>query len=363
MPKLSGNKGEWSEIYTFIRLLQIGKLYAADADLNKIDGVFYNIINILRNETIGELEFRINKESNRIDVTKTSDNTILISVEISDLKLIADKLFKDIVSADTATFSVDYAEEFLNKVSVDTLKAKSSDKADIRMKIHDINSGFESVQGFSIKSRLGSPSTLINAGKTTNFLYEIEGNITDEIAEKFNTCSKKFKDRFNYLSSENCGLKFVKADHSIFESNLLLLDGSMPELCALMLVEYYSNGVNTVAESLNNLSEKNPLNFNLVNGQPFYEYKFKKLLTECALGMLPSKPWNGKADATGGYIIVREDGEVLCYHLFNRNEFEDYLINNTKFETASTSRHQFGDIYKENGKYYIKLNLQIRFTK
>ncbi|MBE6786434.1 MAG: HpaII family restriction endonuclease, partial [Ruminococcaceae bacterium] len=40
-----------------------------------------------------------------------------------------------------------------------------------------------------------------------------------------------------------------------------------------------------------------------------------------------------------------------------------YLVNNTKFETASTSRHQFGDIYKENGKYYIKLNLQVRFIK
>ena len=47
MPRLSGNKGEWSEIYVFLRLLEIGKLYAADADLNKIDDVFYNIINIL----------------------------------------------------------------------------------------------------------------------------------------------------------------------------------------------------------------------------------------------------------------------------------------------------------------------------
>ena len=96
---------------------------------------------------------------------------------------------------------------------------------------------------------------------------------------------------------------------------------------------------------------------------PFYEYKFKKFLAECALGMLPSKVWDGTADATGGYIIVREDGEILCYHLFNRNEFETYLINNTKFETASTSRHEFGSIYKDNGKYYIKLNLQVRFIK
>jgi hypothetical protein len=105
------------------------------------------------------------------------------------------------------------------------------------------------------------------------------------------------------------------------------------------------------------------MKYNLSKGHPFYQYKFKKFLTESALGMLPSKPWDGTADATGGYIIVREDGAVLCYHLFNRNEFENYLVKNTKFETASTSRHQFGSIYKENGKYYLKLNLQVRFIK
>ena len=50
MPKLSGNKGEWSEIYAFLRLLEIKKLYAADAELNKKDDMFYNIINIIRTQ-------------------------------------------------------------------------------------------------------------------------------------------------------------------------------------------------------------------------------------------------------------------------------------------------------------------------
>ena len=63
MPKLSGNKGEWSEIYAFLRLLEVKKLYAADAELNKKDDMFYNIINIIRSEPIGNLEFRINSEA------------------------------------------------------------------------------------------------------------------------------------------------------------------------------------------------------------------------------------------------------------------------------------------------------------
>ena len=71
MPKLSGNKGEWSEIYVFLRLLEVGKLYAADADLNKMDDVFYNIINIVRTENIGVLEFRVDRNAGRVSVYNT----------------------------------------------------------------------------------------------------------------------------------------------------------------------------------------------------------------------------------------------------------------------------------------------------
>ena len=48
-------------------------------------------------------------------------------------------------------------------------------------------------------------------------------------------------------------------------------------------------------------------------------------------------------------------------YIYNRNYFEEYLLKNTKYETASTSRHDFGEVYSENGEDFIKLNLQVRF--
>lgn len=363
MPKLSGNKGEWSEIYVFLRLLEVGKLYAADADLNKMYDVFYNIINIVRTENIGVLEFRVDRNAGRVSVYNTETAETMIDLPSDEFAHVADKLYAEIVAANSPSFASADTEAFLDRISVSTLKAKSSDKADIRIKIHDINTGYESVQGFSIKSRLGGASTLVNAGKTTNFIYEITGNPTDDIAAEFESCSKLFKQKMAYLTSIGCGLRYVGMENDTFESNLLLIDGDLPQICAYMLTEYYSTGANTVEKALESIVAANPMKYNLSKGHPFYQYKFKKFLTESALGMLPSKPWDGTADATGGYIIVREDGEVLCYHLFNRNEFENYLVKNTKFETASTSRHQFGSIYNENGKYYLKLNLQVRFIK
>lgn len=120
-----------------------------------------------------------------------------------------------------------------------------------------------------------------------------------------------------------------------------------------------------IIELIENLTENinkiNPLNYDNQFAHTFYDYKVKRFLTDVALGMTPSKVWTGELDATGGYLVVKENGEVLCYHIYNRNEFEDYLFTNTKLETASSTRHEFGKIYKENGQYYFKLNLQIRF--
>lgn len=77
---------------------------------------------------------------------------------------------------------------------------------------------------------------------------------------------------------------------------------------------------------------------------------------------MPSKVWDGKYNANGGYIIVKEDGDIICYHIYNKNMFEDYLFFNTKLETASSTRHKFGILENINGKLFFKLNLQIRFV-
>ena len=52
---LTGNKGEWSEIYTLFKLLGDGVVYAGDQNLNKIQDLFYPIIMIIRQEKEGDI--------------------------------------------------------------------------------------------------------------------------------------------------------------------------------------------------------------------------------------------------------------------------------------------------------------------
>jgi type II restriction enzyme len=63
----------------------------------------------------------------------------------------------------------------MKSVNCGTLKAKSTSKSDIRIVIHDQRINQTAELGFSIKSQLGGDSTLLNAGKTTNFVYQING--------------------------------------------------------------------------------------------------------------------------------------------------------------------------------------------
>ena len=49
---MKGNKGEWSEIYVLLRLLAYGKLFAADENVDKLDDIFFPILNSAMSEKI-----------------------------------------------------------------------------------------------------------------------------------------------------------------------------------------------------------------------------------------------------------------------------------------------------------------------
>lgn len=355
-----GNKGEWSELYTFLKLLSEGKLYAADADLNKIYSIYYPLIKILREESGNELDYFY---TDQMIVIEDASNESSIKMPISEFKKKSLLLLEEIKKAKGRSFSVAEIEGFLNAIKYDNLKAKASDKSDIRIMVHDPNTGMQPILGFSIKSRLGGASTLLNPGRTTNFVFEILGDISDEDMQNINKIEgrRKILDRIEAIGEMGFSLKFDKVFDKMFNLNLQVIDSRMPEILGEFLVYFYSGKGSRIIDLLEIIQKENPCEYNNELGHSFYEYKMKSFMRDVALGMVPSVMWSGEFDATGGYIVVKENGDVLCYHIYNHNEFQDYLLKNTKLETASTNRYEFAEVYREEGKYYIKLNLQIRF--
>jgi type II restriction enzyme len=356
---ITGNKGEWSEIYTLLKVISDRQLFAGDSNLNKIESLIFPIIKVLRDESNGTFEFSYDDD---LVVIKNGEEQIRIS--IIEFQKNAHILLTKLNEKTTSTFSVPEIEQFIHSYRSSSLKAKSSIKSDIRIVIHDHRTRTNPELGFSIKSQLGESSTLLNAGKTTNFVFKIDNlSLTENQISEINSIESrsKIKDRIEKMKQLGGKLNFQNTESAVFGNNLILIDSALPMIVAYCLHLFYTSGYTTIKDLTSQISNFNPLGFNLENNHPFYTYKIKRLLTDIALGMMPSKVWTGELDATGGYLVVKENGDVLCYHIYNRNEFEDYLFKYTKLETASSTRHEFGKVYEKDGGQYFNLNLQIRF--
>lgn len=144
---ITGNKGEWSEIYVLFKLLGDKQLSLGNKDIEKLEDLVYPIIKVLRTENNDNFEYSIKDE-----IILISGNEEILKIPISEFRRKSPFSSKSI-----------------------SLKASSSTKTDITIVIHDQRTNQNPILGFSIKSQLGSPSTLLNAGKTTNFIYKIKG--------------------------------------------------------------------------------------------------------------------------------------------------------------------------------------------
>lgn len=360
---LTGNKGEWSEPYALLKLLADGKLHLGDENFNKVKGIFYPIIKVLRHEKDRSVEFSILDK-----LIVVSDDNLLFKIPILQFITNSKICFEKIKTAKggKGSFEIPEMEEFLNSFSITTLKAKSKLKNDITIQVSDPNTFLSPTLGFSIKSQLGRPSTLLNASGATNFSYLIKGKVLTALEINQIKGAREFSEKLKLIKSFGARLEFEKVDSEIFRSNLQTIDYNFDKILSEMLVLFYANNIaseNTVKKFTETIAEKNSIGYNLKINSSMYEMIIKKFLTDYALGMRAAEVWKRDYQATGGYLIVKDDGELVCYHFYFTKNFEDYLFNNTKLETPDPSRHKFGDVYTENGEQKIKLNLQIRFIK
>lgn len=355
---MTGNKGEWSELYVLLKLLAEGKLYAGDENVNKIESIYYDILKVIKKQREDNLTFIRNGS---VKIFSQLQQAVIAEIPISEFMEKAQFLFNKIKNEGKGAFSVPELELFTDRIKCTSLKGSSNNKTDIMLVVHDAVTGSDPLLGFSIKSRLGSSSTLLNASLATNFVYKVIGKNLSEIQVNDFNNEEKFKNKFAMLDLIGARLGFCGVDSPAFAANLMLVDTKMPLIVGNMLENYYRGKAKNVSELARYCAEENCCRVSENSKVLFYSYKIKEFLTNVALGMMPATYWDGKYEATGGYIIVKEDGDILCYHIYNRNDFRDYLYKNTKFETASTGRNRFGTIYTVNNEQFLKLNLQIRF--
>ena len=353
---IKGNKGEWSEFYVFVKLLDERKIHPADENLVIDKSSFYPVLKIFRDEVgIGKRTYDLELSENKVGISDEAAVSLSI-VDTTNLKKKVQEIFADLASMEKkkGAFEIASAAEMLKEFYCRGIKTASNRKADIVLSIKD-EFGIQPDYGYSIKSMVGSASTLL-----TNFIYRIDG-VGDNTIAQVNSVGR-FKDKLGIILVNGGKIKFEKISSPTFTTNLQLIDSSFPQTMAEFLLNYYLGAGNTFPRLIDCLNQEN-ISPGLSLSKAFYQHKVKDFLVNVALGMVPNTEWDSYMKAYGGYIIVKRDGDICCYQLQKRDAFQDYLYNNTKFDTPSTGKFNFGQIYNENGQNFFKLNLQIRFKK
>ena len=136
--KMVGNKGEWSEIYAFMKLLSQGRVYAANEKLEKINSVFYPILKITREEQKGHvIDYVINDKNINIEM----HSKMIGSISRKELDDNANKLLCEITKH-SGSFEIEEIADFANGIKVTKIKAPSSDTTDISMQIKDTHTNY-----------------------------------------------------------------------------------------------------------------------------------------------------------------------------------------------------------------------------
>jgi len=358
---MKGNKGEWSELYAFFKLLTEGKLFSADENLEKTES-FVEILSIYRKDDGKNLDFKLGP-NDHINIIDANTEQTILSFPKTQAKLIADNLVNEL------TGKTGISQELIDSIqtlSITQVADKSLGKGDINVHIYDPMHGIDSNQEFSIKSFLGSDPTLFNANKTTNITYKIIDDndlpISDiDLAEVNSiTTGHKYIKRVSKLAELGYQIKFDSYDDDTFKLNLQVIDSDLPEIIAHVVKDKYVSSVVKINEVIEKITEDNPMNYNLSQGHRFYEYRIVNFLVEAALGMTSKSVWSGKYDIVGGIIIVKPNAEMLCYHLIDFNKFKQYLKNSARLDNPSGSKMGYGTVYKDDLGSFIKLNFQIK---
>lgn len=356
------NRGEWSELYALLELLDNQGLKIVNDNLKIIDDTTFRVIGLYIQNNNNEYYFDI-KEIN-VDVLK--NNKVISNVEKTEIQKYKEVLLNKIINElpGKGSFPIQEMKYILEKLTEgNKIKSSSTSKEDISAKLKDnkLNTIVNKV-GYSIKSSLGSPATLLNASSNTDFRYIVKGLSENDI-EGINNINTRTKllDRLKYMKNKNAEITFDKVISNTMNQNLQMIDSKLPEILADLLITSYETSEKKIENLVHYVSKNNALNYD-GNTELYYKKKIGDFLLAITLGMMPGKIWNGEYDVTGGIILVENDGKILVLDAIYYKEYlVKYLIKNTKLESPSSSRYKMFDIYPDKGEEYFNLNLQIRF--
>ena len=357
--KKTKNKGEWSELFTFVKIIAEQQILLANENLEPT-GSYFKVNKVTGNNI--DLDFFIIDREQIAIINKKTGLTKTIEIKT----LIDNDILNNLITqikAGKSTFSIPDFEVAQAALGLTSVKSgTSSQKADILLDIQNEIVNKEN-EGFGIKSYLGSKPTLLNASGNTNFKFEIVNLPRDKVDEinAINTRTK-LTDRIKAIEQYGGVFHYISPEKKTMQYNLKMVDSFMPEIIGSILLTFYKKRISAISKIVDYVHEHTDLiEHTHYEDKDLLISKVKQLLVDILLGFFAGSKWDGAYEANGT-IVVKKTGDQVAFYIIDLESLKSYLFNNIKLDTPSTTRHRYGKLIIESDKkLYFKLNLQLRF--
>lgn len=363
------SRSEAAHLHAFFALLAQGFLNQGDAQGMPL-GQRMPIVAIHRREHDGMRVYEIGS-TDIIEHHATKGDLIFPREDMGEAAKIVLQLIR---MAQDDEVDLSAIEGLLDVMDIYDLQPRTDDLTSLHLQLWTLDGG--PLMGVRLQSMVSGTWQLLDGGRTANLKFEQQGvRFHQPAVQKMNAMGEADEDqpediaavarRILYIESHGGTFRYADVADRVFRSNLLMLDTNLPRILAAMVYTLHIDGTNKISELTQLISEQNTLKMKdeLVRKHGFYEHKMRRFLLALAWGMRPAKQWTGRCNAIDALLVVDKQGQPMLYTRQDEHLLADYLFTHTRLEKASPREAHYGQLERENGIYYLKLNLKISLAR
>lgn len=251
------------------------------------------------------------------------------------------------------------------ELGIEEMKAQANMKPDIIL----YNISAKSGSAYFIEYPGSSPSSFVNASKTTRITYIISKADGSELSADdrrylldryskniFVDGHRRVKVRVEQMKSDGFGFTFYRIKHDGFRINT---KGVGHEQLACLCMGFLSTpNTASMKKVLAVYRNYHPDDFKRIRKE------FLAYIRECILDRGPSKESDERCEKVYSegmiFLVVLSKGIFKLYRASNNRWWEDEIEAGAAFDTPDAKRHDYGYVFEEQGKLLFDYALGIR---
>jgi hypothetical protein len=304
------------------------KVSGGNENFESVGPAWLYVNKLIFNSINGIIEYSINENQKEIDVFK--NGAIINSVPENKICNVLDALGD--MSSIHAVPLPPFINEMLRAMCYEEIVSNEKDRNSLLIEIYDPRLGVNIRQNFRVISDCEPLFSSTDSDATVENIYSTGIKFFNELVDEFGF--DNYTDSSIVRNSKDIGFVSFRSYDVVSEithGNLELIDSRFPDLFLKIVKHHFTSGIGNLKVHADMFHKSDVLGYGKTHIS-YYEYKIKKFLKACVMGMTLTEYWDGMA-RFDGVLTIKKNGDILEYRPYNFDKFEDLLIKHAVVDT------------------------------